>query len=149
MMAVLSRRRVGKQSNQSMSFGLVESRVFGPATFAKVPPQTEPRAMRQHCIMSLICRGDVAFREQSHIRRFKHFLYLLHFVNNAFDVRFSNSIANEKSASGGLKAVCSDGCAGKFDSTSRRTRDPLRISVTRCPMARGKHRFISVSAFAN
>ena len=56
-------------------------------------PQPKPGAVRQLLIVPLIRRGDVAFSQRPHIRRFKHFFYLLNFVNNAFNVHFPDSIA--------------------------------------------------------
>jgi len=54
-------------------------------------PQSEPRAMREHLVVSSIRSRDVGCAEWPRIRRFEHFLYLLDLVNNAFNVHASQS----------------------------------------------------------
>ena len=54
-------------------------------------PQSEPRAMREHLVVSSIRSRDVGCAEWPRIRRFEHFLYLLDIVNNAFNVHASQS----------------------------------------------------------
>jgi len=54
-------------------------------------PQSEPRAMREHLVVSSIRSRDVGCAEWPRIRRFEHFLYLLDFVNNTFNVHTSQS----------------------------------------------------------
>ena len=54
-------------------------------------PQSEPRAMREHLVVSSIRSRGVSCAEWPRIRRFEHFLYLLDLVNNAFNVHGSQS----------------------------------------------------------
>ena len=66
-----------------------------PAADTKILPQLEPRAASQQFIMPSIRSRDVACAEWPDIRCFEHFLKLLDFVNNAFNVHSPNSIANQ------------------------------------------------------
>src|SRR5438445_13322584 len=59
------------------------------ATDAKMLPQPEPRAMREHFVMPSIGSRDVACAEWPNIRRFEHFLYLRNLVDDAFNVHAS------------------------------------------------------------
>src|ERR1700746_820131 len=54
-------------------------------------PQPKPRAMREHLVVPSIGRRDVARAEWPDIRRFEHFLKLLHLFNDAFNVHASHS----------------------------------------------------------
>jgi len=63
-------------------------------------PLSEPRAMREHLVVSSIRSRDVGCAEWPRIRRFEHLLYLLDFVNNAFNVHASQSSRLVRSANG-------------------------------------------------
>jgi hypothetical protein len=58
-------------------------------------PQSEPRALREHLVVSSIRSRDVGCAEWPCVRRFEHFLYLLDLVNNAFYVHASQSSSTQ------------------------------------------------------
>lgn len=83
-----------------LAFDLTESACRRPrsAADAKLLPQPEPRAVRQHFIVPSICSRDVACAEWSNVRRFEHLLQLLDVVNNAFHVHASQSSKRRRGA---------------------------------------------------
>src|SRR4029077_6798308 len=81
------------------SFPQPLGRGFASAAAAKMLPQPEPGAMREHLVVPSIGSRDVTRAEWPNIRRFEHFLKLLNLVNDAFNVHASKS-SKEKPGSG-------------------------------------------------
>jgi hypothetical protein len=54
--------------------------------------------MRVHLVMPSIRSREVAWAQRSNIRRSEHFLYLLDFVNNAFNIHAAQSSKRRRGA---------------------------------------------------
>ena len=70
----------------TLSFAQSEHRILRSATDSEILPEPEPRTFGMHFIMPSIRGRDIACAEWPDIWRFEHFLNLLNFVNNAFNV---------------------------------------------------------------
>jgi len=64
-------------------------RRLSSATDAVALPQAEPWAVGKRFVVPSICSRDVACAEWPDVRSFEHFLQLLDFINNAFNVHQS------------------------------------------------------------
>ena len=83
-------------------------------------PELKPRAMRQHLIAPSIGGRDVSCTEWSNVRRVEHFLDLLNFVNDAFDVHGSQYLTQVR---GGKPHFCCVQYANQYHCARVQQRD--------------------------
>lgn len=70
-------------------FRLVDDWSLGSAADTKILPEPKPRTIGVYCIMPSIRRREIGRSEWPDIGRFEHFLKLLDFVDNAFNVHLT------------------------------------------------------------